>query len=203
MSLMRLLTTGKTLVDLRNSTGRYHMPGKSLLPKFGPAKNPFATPAKNQPAPVAAATTPGTEPCDATSAALQMKETKRLPVLPEKMKETKRLPFVAARNGVQKQNTQPTIWKRMLGGAGELLGKLNQLAWRAGQNPPAKSAVPRFDKPVVQGELSLDNIKVVRNDLSEADMEIVPARTFTGQTNFKPALQSQVKAGLVSQSSAA
>jgi hypothetical protein len=204
MSLMRLLTAGKTLVDLKNSTGRYHMPGKNLLPKFGSAKNPFATPAKNPPAQVAAETTPRTEPCDAKSALVQMKETKRLPVLPEKMKETKRLPFVAARNGMQKENIKPTIWKRVLGGAGAVIGKLNQIAWRSDRNPPVKSAVPRFDKPVVQGELSLDNIKVVRNDLSDADMEIVPAKTFTGQTNFKPALQAQAKTGLaVSQGSAA
>lgn len=28
----------------------------------------------------------------------------------------------------------------------------------------------------VQGELSLDGVKVVRNDLSDADLEIVPAK---------------------------
>jgi hypothetical protein len=180
------------------------MPGKNILPKFGTVKNPFATPAKNQPAQVAAEITPKNEPRETTNELVQMKETKRLPLLPEKMKETKRLPFVAARNGVQKQDVQPTIWKKILGGASVVIGKLNQLAWRSDRNPPVKSGIPRFDKPVVQGELSLDNIKVVRNDLSDADMEIVPAKTFTGQTNFKPALQSQVKSGLaVSQGSAA
>jgi hypothetical protein len=204
MSLMRLLTTGKTLVDLKNSSGRYHMPGKNLLPKFGSGKNPFATPAKTQPAPVAAETTPRIEPSNPKSAVAPMKETKRLPVLPAKMKETKRLPFVAARNGVQQQNIKPTIWQKILGGAGAVISKLNQLAWRSDRNPTVKSAVPRFAKPVVQGELSLENIKVVRNDLSDADMEIVPAKTFTGQTNFKPALQAQAKTGLaVSQGSAA
>jgi hypothetical protein len=204
MSLMRLLTTGKTLVDLKNSTSRYHMPGKSILPKFGSMKNPFVTAAKNQPAQVAAEITPKNEPRESKNELVQMKETKRLPMLPEKMKETKRLPFVAARNGVEKQDIKPTVWKKILGGAGAVIGKLNQLAWRLDPNPPVKSGIPRFDKPVVQGELSLDNIKVVRNDLSDADMEIVPAKTFTGQTNFKPALQSQVKSGMaVSQGSAA
>ena len=43
MSLMQLLTNGKTLVDLKNSTSRYHMPGKNFLPKFGSAKNPFTS----------------------------------------------------------------------------------------------------------------------------------------------------------------
>jgi hypothetical protein len=40
----------------------------------------------------------------------------------------------------------------------------------------AKPAIPRFPKPPVQGELSLERIKVVRNDLSDADLEVVPAR---------------------------
>jgi hypothetical protein len=39
-----------------------------------------------------------------------------------------------------------------------------------------KPAIPRFTKPPVQGELSLDKIKVVRNDLSDADLEVVPAK---------------------------
>jgi hypothetical protein len=35
----------------------------------------------------------------------------------------------------------------------------------------------------------LDNIRPVRNDLCDSDLEIAPAKTFSGQTNFKPALQ--------------
>jgi hypothetical protein len=36
-------------------------------------------------------------------------------------------------------------------------------------------ALPRTDA-LVQGELSLDRVKVVRNDLSDSDLEIVPAK---------------------------
>jgi hypothetical protein len=43
----------------------------------------------------------------------------------------------------------------------------------------AKPAIPRFPKPPMQGELSLDRIKVLRNDLSDADLEIVPAKSPT------------------------
>ena len=39
-----------------------------------------------------------------------------------------------------------------------------------------KPAIPRFNEGPVQGELSLDNIKVMRNDLSDADVEMVTAR---------------------------
>jgi hypothetical protein len=41
----------------------------------------------------------------------------------------------------------------------------------------AKPAIPQLPKPPVQGELSLDRVKVVRNDLSDADLEVVTART--------------------------
>ena len=38
---------------------------------------------------------------------------------------------------------------------------------------PKLAGIPRFGKPAVQGELSLDRVKVVRNDLSHADLEVV------------------------------
>jgi hypothetical protein len=42
---------------------------------------------------------------------------------------------------------------------------------------PARRGIPRFNGVPVQGELSLDNIKVVRNDLSDADLEVVTRKT--------------------------
>jgi hypothetical protein len=46
------------------------------------------------------------------------------------------------------------------------------LLWgRAKKANPARVLAGR---PLVQGELSLDKVKVVRNDLSETDFEIVP-----------------------------
>jgi hypothetical protein len=39
-----------------------------------------------------------------------------------------------------------------------------------------KPAIPAFEKPAVQGELSLDRVKVMRNDLSDADLEVVQAK---------------------------
>ena len=48
----------------------------------------------------------------------------------------------------------------------------------------ARSAsIPRFGKPAVQGELLLENIKVVRNDLSDADLEIVQPAAAPQQIN--------------------
>ena len=36
-----------------------------------------------------------------------------------------------------------------------------------------KSAVPRFGRAPVQSELSLESVRVIRNDLSDADIEVV------------------------------
>lgn len=38
---------------------------------------------------------------------------------------------------------------------------------------PKLPRMPRFGKPTVQGELSLDRVKVVRSDLTHADLEVV------------------------------
>ena len=43
MSLGRLLTSGKSLIGLRNTESRYHMRSRNLLPKFGTPANPFVT----------------------------------------------------------------------------------------------------------------------------------------------------------------
>jgi len=55
-----------------------------------------------------------------------------------------------------------------------LLAKARPQAWLMRRAKPAKSADLR--PAAVQGELSLDKVKVVRNDLSEADVEVVPAK---------------------------
>jgi hypothetical protein len=41
MSLLRLLTAGKTLIGLKRSESRYQLPGGKGLPMFGSKKNPF------------------------------------------------------------------------------------------------------------------------------------------------------------------
>jgi hypothetical protein len=59
------------------------------------------------------------------------------------------------------------------------------------RSKPAKSAIPRFDKSPVQTELSLDQIRVLRNDLRDADLEVVAARPPTPAA--APAKPAEVK----------
>jgi phage tail tape-measure protein len=57
----------------------------------------------------------------------------------------------------------------------------------------ARSAIQRFNSVPVQGELSLDKIKVVRNDLSDTDLEVVtrkaspPKETDVGRASSRAA----------------
>jgi hypothetical protein len=62
------------------------------------------------------------------------------------------------------------------------LKKLNPLVWFGDRQPAEpKPAAPRFNKKPVQGELSLENIKVMRNDLSDTDVEVVPKKSLPMQ----------------------
>lgn len=59
---------------------------------------------------------------------------------------------------------------------GAWVKKLNPLTYLAARTQAAKPIRPRTDRPPVQTELSLERVKVVRNDLSDADLEVIPAR---------------------------
>jgi hypothetical protein len=65
----------------------------------------------------------------------------------------------------------------------------SKLSSLVSQKPkPTRSAVQRFNGVPVQGELSLDNIKVVRNDLSDADLEVVTRK-------MSPAKETEAERG--------
>ena len=49
MSLLRLLTTGKSLVGLTDTDSRYRLTHQRLLPQFGPTRNPFSSSGKSEP----------------------------------------------------------------------------------------------------------------------------------------------------------
>jgi len=61
---------------------------------------------------------------------------------------------------------------------GKLAGLCRKLTGRVRRNR-SQSVFPRYGKPAVQTELSLDRVTVVRNDLEESDLEIVTAQTDT------------------------
>ena len=189
MSLVRLLTAGKSLVGLRDGDSPYRFTSQRFLPQFGPARNPFTgreqaksahTEAHSSGligdngAPIAkpAIPAPKGEP-----GATPQKEVGPRPV---------RAKFDARMRA-------EALWRRLAALLSGWQVKLRGLFARSGSKA-AKSAIPRFPKPAVQGELSLERIQVVRNDLSDADLEIVPAKPMATPATATPAPRLIVKA---------
>lgn len=164
MSLGKLLTTGKSLVGLHNSNARYQL-RKGALPKFESAKNPFVSRAHVEvPSPVAER-----EP--------QLPKLTPAEIAAANLKKTQRLPVFDAQGEVVSEVSQPAEPAKVPAVVDSWLKRINPMVWWENRKPAAaKPAVQRFNKVPVQGELSLDNIKVMRNDLSETDMEVVSAK---------------------------
>ena len=153
MSLGKLLTAGRSLVA-GESSGRYRMRKQVRLPKFVSPRNPFT--------PESAVAK--TEPQPAMPAETNPVQTRAGVVIPsageiEPMGKPDRLAGLG----------------EVLRGLGENLSRVNPFSKRGSHRGPARSAIPHFNKPAVQTELSLEKICVVRNDLSDTDLEIVPA----------------------------
>ena len=146
MSLLRLLTAGKSLLGVSAAESRYRVTRERLLPQFGSPKNPFMSTGRSE------------------------------PTLAEARPS-------ANRRGSQGESREPAAARE--GGALRLRAAALLSGWKAKigwllprpLSKTVKPAIPRFTKPPVQGELSLDKIKVVRNDLSDADLEVVPAKS--------------------------
>jgi len=186
MSLGKLLATGRSLVVGAPDAGRYNLSERNRLPKFGSAKNPFAAPAATsvpvecaEPAPmevpvVKAATpfTPFESPVSAPVAADTMM------TLPQpKLGERLQAAFAVVRGGAER--VLAVAWPLLKSLAARVAGWFGRLqGWFRRSEP--NSFIPRFGKPAVQTELSLDNVRVLRSDLVESDLEVVVADTATG-----------------------
>ena len=190
MSLARLLTSGKSLVGLKNSTSRYRMRSKNLLPKFGSDKNPFSAMPEAEPLPATqtpANSIPRYQMTPAELAAARLKDTTPLPAAAP-------LQSVAPAKSAAKLTELFGAMKRFLKQGMErwkLVGRRLKPFARVPQRKPQARAAALIADPArepVQGELSLDRVKVVRNDLSDADVEIVPAKQ-----SVKPAAKSKTK----------
>jgi hypothetical protein len=171
MSLLRLLAAGKSLVGMSDAETRYRVTSQRLLPQFGAGRNPFSSRGKAGPAQLGPSSPEDHGPTSAPQ------ETRRSPALRGE-------PEAAPRRGPQGVATPASCSPKRFGEglrrrtaallAGWKMKMMGVLAKR--RRKATNPAIPRFTEPPVQGELSLDRIKVVRNDLSDADLEVIPAR---------------------------
>jgi hypothetical protein len=169
MILLRLLSAGKTLVGVGRETGGYRLPEGEGLPRFGGKKNPFksracprtergqergeqALAAGSAPVP----TWPKTAPAAAGSKPEPIKQ--EAGVVNRDAQARREQP--ARRQGGQ------NLAQRILRGARDLFRRIP----RSGADQHIGNTRP------AQGELRLETVRVVRNDLCESDIEIVPRK---------------------------
>jgi len=145
MSLGKLLTSGRCLMGANGEAHRFRVNKRVALPKFGSPKNPFASGAQQERA--------------------EARPTAAVPTEAKVRATNAPAPPVALRK------LSPVATLKWVAGLGR---KLDPRAWW--KRRPA--AVSRAAVPVVspvQPELSLDAVRVLRNDLTDADMETGPA----------------------------
>lgn len=177
MKFGKLLAAGKSWVGYPE-TGRYQMRQGMNLPQFISPKNPFKQEAAAQ---------PSAPPVVAAAPAMTVPATPVASAAPVEVPVSRVAPVAAA------QATLPVAkvsWRGRVSEAAKMAGKFIRSAGAGvkravffclDHNPfsaigrPKLAGIPRFGKPAVQAELSLDRVRVVRNDLTHADLEVVRA----------------------------
>ena len=155
MSLMKLLSVSKSFAGGRNQPGRYKMVEQGLLPKFAPVGRPVSLAPKRKSDGPAVKKEQNATPMGALNSLpeslFQVADPVTGPV--KAVAPTPRAAVCV--NAI----AAPTNW------------------FRLGNNPFVNKPAGR-PKPLTpaQAELSLDAVKPVRNDLSDSDLQIVPAR---------------------------
>ncbi len=184
MSLVRLLTSGKSLVGLSDSSTRYRMANPASMPTFQASKNPFRT--------RASAPTPKVETVNAEEKMRDVSTSRPAEPSTGFKPQQPRDPFPAAKSSslsrvldllrakaaagwrlflqaIRRSSGLAVLWCRGLWFRGPAAW-WTRIAVRRHQK-----AATRFATPAVQSELSLDHVTVKRNDLSDADLEVALA----------------------------
>ena len=193
MSLLQLLTTGKSLVGLDDSESRYRESRQRFLPRFGPVRNVFRAADQSDSArPAADMATEEASASNREKAARAGSPSPARDASEARSLATSRLPMVLVSSS--RRTFMSALRSRAATSLNKWMGKLSTLLSRPG-GKPVRAGMPRLAKLPVQGELSLDSIKVVRNDLSDTDLEVVPAKLLAPPRGVAPVLRRPEGAG--------
>jgi hypothetical protein len=151
MGLMQLLTVGRSLGKIADEPSRYKMTQQSLLPRFGSVK-----------APEERAPGVGWVGNNQVIAKTGLKQSS--PGYAAAANDRKNM------NAVQSKPQEVTVPKTATPRPAFPLGR-----WTLFKNPFSKAPKLKVAVAAVQAEMSLDMVKPVRNDLSDADLELVPS----------------------------
>jgi hypothetical protein len=158
MSLLRLLTAGKSLVGLRDGEHRYRVPRQRVLPKFDARANPFMAASKP-----GAPELPQEKPVTAAEATAPREE--RTAPEPVQLAAPAVLPAAAPKFETPSPANAPAPCRP---------GFLSRVLRRG--TPSHRKGQALGPEALVQGELSLEAVKVVRNDLNDSDLELAPVQ---------------------------
>jgi len=207
MNPMSLLTKGHTIGGLKERPGRYKLLCNSVLPNFSGPKNPFPTtphpvpekaksaffgqpkpapePRKEEARPVAPmlSTFVLSSAFAKASASAKAMADKAADKIAEQRKKEEAGPTKSAGTApAQPEPSKPRLWSHL---ADIPAGWLDKWIPRR-KTPPFQSAT-------VQTELVLEKVKVMRNDLSEDDLEVVMSDKKAGKKAEKPAQSERVE----------
>jgi len=191
MSLMRLLTAGKCLDGLREHTLRYKMTDPRAMPKFGQVKKAGGS------RPPSAESQKSDEPDALSEKNIQAacigerSDGVRTTVEGTRVEE-KRECLPEPSNRQELRNGAPHV----VSGPGPISNTLRVgavvaalKAWLSNRRRLPRRRVVRSNASPVQGELALERVQVVRNDLSDADLEVVPMRARAAEASEAPAFR--------------
>src|SRR5262245_28636579 len=156
MSLIRLLAVGRTLKGIRDDSHRYRdVTGKRLLPKFGTLR----------------AQAEG-------ESAVQIASTQSRDVLVVGRASIERASTAREEGRKTAGHAQARTERKSSSLAAFVYGQRDKWLFarsRSATDAPSSQTVIPVGSTVMHSERSLEKVKVVRNDLSEADLEVVPA----------------------------
>jgi hypothetical protein len=174
MSLIRFLSSGgRGLTKGAPPLGRYRLPDGRLIPDFGGGKNPFTSkvlPVREE------------DSSSATGVTARAALTQAVPPSPVSLNPGKPVAGLLAvlwrRARGLSARVEPATHRVLQAVKGLVSALVAKLRRRQARSPLATSTRPQVAGPV-QGELSLEKVRVVRNDLTDTDYEVVCAETVT------------------------
>ena len=167
MNIFKLLMTGKSLFGFVRRPRRYEILTENLLPKFGPIEKPDSASDARQESSTKTGSLFDREP-DWKS------KNQKHPIMSNSLINPMNVEGGSLTNAQHAGNDNLTC-----GQADRSRSRFGLFSFFATQN------VAKASRRLVQGELSLDSVRVVRNDLSDSDVELVRVRrpSQLGQTN--------------------
>jgi hypothetical protein len=176
MSLLRLLAAGRTLIGANNSGSRYRETRQRLLPKFASGRGDGTAARWDY------KTTPqGDKASDAVRQPIEVSPGEMVPRPAPHSQSAVPMKSSAAEDKLDAQERRRPAGCRvsasgLIRRGMAAVGGLGALIVRPRNKLTGKPA-SRASRNVVQGELSLDQVKVVRNDLSQDELEVVPVKS--------------------------